>query len=71
MKQMPLVIAAMLLVTSASPLLAQKGGFGGGPIGPGSRDGLQPSVNDARPNAFGYEPERPAVKMRVKKPKRR
>lgn len=71
MKRTPLLIAVILLAASTSPILAQKGGFGGGPIGPGSRDGLQPSVNDARPNAFGYEPERPAMKMRVKKPKRR
>ena len=71
MKRTPLVIAIVLLAASTSPLFAQKGGFGGGPIGPGSRDGLQPSVNDARPNAFGYEPERPVIKKRVKNPKRR
>jgi hypothetical protein len=68
MKPTPYVLAIVLLAASASPLLAQKGGFGG-PIGPGSRDGLQPSVNDVPPNAYAYEQARP--KMRVKKPKRK
>ena len=69
MPKMPVVIAIVLLSASSMPVFAR--GMQGGPIGPGSRDGLTPSASDARPGFFETERPVPVMKMRSKRMKRK
>lgn len=64
-----LLASALLLAASTTQSFARGGQFG--PIGPGSREGLQPSVNTPRPDAFAYEPQRAAPAIRARKAKRK